>query len=191
MWEIWSQGRLPYSGMTNQLVVVQVPAGHRLPHPYEDCPKAVYALMLRCWDADNAKRPTFAELKRALGEILAPQRPSVKVLSFPTRRSTRVSADSNSEHANTPGLRNAISDESSPRESTSGIVDSRSSPLVSFANNYVTLIGSTELTAAQLAAPPRAHVADMSTQHLGKGGSAQDVQAHTALAHGTAAESVV
>jgi hypothetical protein len=69
MWEIWSQGRLPYPGMTNQVVIAQVVAGYRMAPPYADSPSAVYALMMSCWYANFSQRPTFTALKASLRAI--------------------------------------------------------------------------------------------------------------------------
>jgi len=48
--------------MANDMVIIRVTAGYRLPRP-ADCPKDVYnKLMMRCWNADPTLRPTFAAL---------------------------------------------------------------------------------------------------------------------------------
>jgi len=53
----------PYDGMSNDMVIVRVTAGFRLPRP-ADCPRYVYSmLMMQCWNADPALRPTFAGLR--------------------------------------------------------------------------------------------------------------------------------
>lgn len=58
LWELFSYGKKPYEGMTNQLVTLKVPGGYRL-QPPENCPLPIYELMLRCWAAEANDRPTF------------------------------------------------------------------------------------------------------------------------------------
>ncbi len=46
LYEIVSCGKLPYEGLTNDMVVLKVSReGYRLPKP-DDCPEELYALML-------------------------------------------------------------------------------------------------------------------------------------------------
>jgi hypothetical protein len=70
LWEIWAQGRLPYSGMTNQVVIAQVLGGYRLPRPSAECPEEVYQIMYSCWCNLNC-RPTFENLKYLLSSVLS------------------------------------------------------------------------------------------------------------------------
>ncbi|XP_072759722.1 proto-oncogene tyrosine-protein kinase ROS-like isoform X2 [Anoplolepis gracilipes] len=66
MWEITSLGEQPYTGRTNVEVVNYVRTGGRLPMPL-NCPSELYQLMMRCWNAENA-RPNF---KLCLENIIA------------------------------------------------------------------------------------------------------------------------
>lgn len=75
IWEIFSAGRKPYSGVQNseiiQLLIVQ---RKRLEMPKEDgvgegCPASLYFLMNQCWLADPERRPSFAEIKEDIGLI--------------------------------------------------------------------------------------------------------------------------
>lgn len=61
VWEIWSKAELPYKGMSNQKVWVEVLAGARLDQP-ADCPEEIFKVMLKCWDATPRSRPVFREL---------------------------------------------------------------------------------------------------------------------------------
>ena len=57
LYEIWTKADLPYKGMPNQKVWVEVLAGYRLPCPPE-CPAAVYTVMESCW-REYGQRPGF------------------------------------------------------------------------------------------------------------------------------------
>ena len=59
--EIFTNGGKPYAGMDNAAVIRDVQAGHRNAQP-TSCPDALYAVLLRCWDATPSARPTFSEL---------------------------------------------------------------------------------------------------------------------------------
>ena len=49
--------------MSNDMVIIRVNCGYRLSRP-ADCPRDVYSkLMMKCWNADPALRPTFAGLR--------------------------------------------------------------------------------------------------------------------------------
>ena len=63
--EIVTYGRVPYPGMHNAEVLRQVEAGYRMPAP-PGCPAELYDLMLECWAADEAARPSFASIHSRL-----------------------------------------------------------------------------------------------------------------------------
>lgn len=48
MWEIFTEGRMPFEKNTNYEVVTMVTRGHRLPRP-KLASKYLYEVMLRCW----------------------------------------------------------------------------------------------------------------------------------------------
>jgi hypothetical protein len=63
MYEIWTQGALPYSHMeNNQRVWVE---GYRLPCP-DGCSQYIHALMLQCWSTSPQARPRFDWLASTL-----------------------------------------------------------------------------------------------------------------------------
>ena len=51
--------------MHNAEVLRQVEAGYRMPAP-PGCPAELYDLMLECWAADEAARPSFASIHSRL-----------------------------------------------------------------------------------------------------------------------------
>ena len=54
-------GHIPYPGMTSAETLAQVERGYRMPMPPK-CTKSLYEIMLKCWDKDPIKRPTFEYL---------------------------------------------------------------------------------------------------------------------------------
>ena len=64
MYEIWSRGQMPYSGMTERAVWAEVVRGFRLPCP-GDCSLEVYAMMKMCWGKPS-ERPVFTGLRSFL-----------------------------------------------------------------------------------------------------------------------------
>eukprot|EP00039_Didymoeca_costata_P011755 m.166478 g.166478 ORF g.166478 m.166478 type:complete len:989 (+) comp15279_c0_seq7:245-3211(+) len=66
LYEIWTGAALPYGrSWTNMNVMMQVENGYRLPPP-KDCPKAVYKLMLQCWNPARRGRPEFSNIYERL-----------------------------------------------------------------------------------------------------------------------------
>eukprot|EP00027_Filamoeba_sp_ATCC50430_P000325 CAMPEP_0168555594 /NCGR_PEP_ID=MMETSP0413-20121227/8422_1 /TAXON_ID=136452 /ORGANISM="Filamoeba nolandi, Strain NC-AS-23-1" /LENGTH=763 /DNA_ID=CAMNT_0008586463 /DNA_START=44 /DNA_END=2335 /DNA_ORIENTATION=- len=61
LWELFSFGQIPYADMTNFEVMQKVPAGYRLRCP-NDCPEAIYTLMLQCWQQNPETRPGFKDI---------------------------------------------------------------------------------------------------------------------------------
>ncbi|XP_015590030.1 tyrosine-protein kinase Fer isoform X2 [Cephus cinctus] len=61
MWEIFSKGGNPYSGMSNSQAREKIDAGYRMPSP-EGTPDEIYRLMLRCWEYEPEKRPHFDQI---------------------------------------------------------------------------------------------------------------------------------
>ena len=61
LYEIFTHGRIPYSGMSFGLHDVYE-RGHRMQKPM-DCPDKIYEIMLECWEEEPSARPTFSNLK--------------------------------------------------------------------------------------------------------------------------------
>lgn len=59
MYEIFTEGGQPYSGLTNEVLTKRIGAGLRLSRP-AICQEELYLKVMKpCWDANPAKRPTF------------------------------------------------------------------------------------------------------------------------------------
>ncbi|XP_046418972.1 tyrosine-protein kinase Fer isoform X2 [Neodiprion fabricii] len=61
IWEIFSKGGTPYSGMSNSKAREKIDTGYRMPTP-EGAPDEIYRLMLRCWEYEPEKRPHFEQI---------------------------------------------------------------------------------------------------------------------------------
>ena len=68
MWELFSSGKVPYPGLNNEQVFQKVICGYRMEKP-EDCPDEVYQIMLKCWEKNPKKRPTFEVLYNEIYEL--------------------------------------------------------------------------------------------------------------------------
>ena len=65
IYELLTKGAMPYPGMTNGQVLEAVDQGYRMPSP-DNCPDALYSIMLTCWKQKADDRPTFEFLKHQL-----------------------------------------------------------------------------------------------------------------------------
>jgi len=65
MWEVFSVGANPFSGLANEDAFRNIRKGTRLTKP-EKCPVDVYKVLLSCWESNPAERPTFARLESLL-----------------------------------------------------------------------------------------------------------------------------
>merc|ERR550532_328356 len=59
--ELVTRGQIPYPGMSNNEVLIQVEKGYRVPRP-RMCPEELHDIMLECWKAEPIERPTFEYL---------------------------------------------------------------------------------------------------------------------------------
>ncbi|EDQ86451.1 uncharacterized protein MONBRDRAFT_38456 [Monosiga brevicollis MX1] len=69
MYEIYTNGEMPYKGWSNQRVWVEVASGFRLARP-ELCHAAVYEVMQDCWKSLAADRPSVDAVVAQIGRIL-------------------------------------------------------------------------------------------------------------------------
>ncbi|XP_041373977.1 BDNF/NT-3 growth factors receptor-like [Gigantopelta aegis] len=65
LWEIFSCGRQPYFGHSNEEVIRFLADGLLLQRP-EDCPSTIYHIMLGCWKQDPKSRKSFEAIHRHL-----------------------------------------------------------------------------------------------------------------------------
>ncbi|TSQ81042.1 Tyrosine-protein kinase ITK/TSK [Bagarius yarrelli] len=68
MWEVYTEGRLPYECRSNAEVVESLNAGLRLMKP-RLCPEPVYQLMQWCWKEKPEDRPSFVLLLHELASL--------------------------------------------------------------------------------------------------------------------------
>ncbi|KRG03866.1 tyrosine-protein kinase transmembrane receptor Ror isoform X3 [Drosophila mojavensis] len=65
LWEIYSYGMQPYCGYSNPEVINLIRSRQLLSCP-DNCPTAVYSLMIECWHEQAVKRPTFSDISHRL-----------------------------------------------------------------------------------------------------------------------------
>lgn len=65
LWEVFSMGLMPYTGLPNRVVMELVTGGGRLDSP-NGCPPFIYNLMSSCWHPVPDARPTFQHLLHKL-----------------------------------------------------------------------------------------------------------------------------
>nr|XP_022327491.1 tyrosine-protein kinase transmembrane receptor Ror-like isoform X2 [Crassostrea virginica] len=68
LWEIYSYGRQPYYGHSNEEVVRFLDEGILLQRP-EECPYIVYHIMLSCWKTDPKERHSFFRIHKHLTDF--------------------------------------------------------------------------------------------------------------------------
>ncbi|XP_075916276.1 uncharacterized protein LOC116943421 [Petromyzon marinus] len=69
LFEIYTDGTLPYKGKTHREVVELLKQGTRLPRP-SVCPDAVHRVMSSCWHEDPLTRPDFGEMYTSLSSLI-------------------------------------------------------------------------------------------------------------------------
>ena len=70
VWEIFSNGHLPYTGINDNDVVSYVRGGNILPRP-KLCPHEVYEVMKTCWEITPLERPDFESLQGTMTDLHA------------------------------------------------------------------------------------------------------------------------
>ncbi|XP_075923615.1 LOW QUALITY PROTEIN: platelet-derived growth factor receptor alpha [Petromyzon marinus] len=70
LWEIFSLGGTPYPGMpVDSQFYNKLKSGYRMDSP-DYAPPDIYDFMVRCWNADAEKRPTFSRLSDMMAKLM-------------------------------------------------------------------------------------------------------------------------
>ncbi|XP_055615880.1 tyrosine-protein kinase Fer isoform X3 [Toxorhynchites rutilus septentrionalis] len=69
VWEIFSRGDTPYSGLSNSRARERIDEGYRMPAP-ENTPPEMYRLMLKCWSYESENRPHFDEIYTVVDALM-------------------------------------------------------------------------------------------------------------------------
>ncbi|KAL1022591.1 hypothetical protein UPYG_G00029640 [Umbra pygmaea] len=70
LWEIFSLGGTPYPGMVvDSSFYSKIKSGYRMAKP-EQAPADVYEMMMRCWNSEPEKRPSFFSLCESVASLL-------------------------------------------------------------------------------------------------------------------------
>ncbi|CAL8255198.1 unnamed protein product [Merluccius merluccius] len=70
LWEIFSLGGTPYPGMVvDSSFYNKIKSGYRMAKP-EHAPSDMYEVMMRCWNSEPEKRPSFMGLTEAVASLL-------------------------------------------------------------------------------------------------------------------------
>lgn len=81
LWEVFSLGLMPYTGLPNRDVMQLVTGGGRLDAPI-GCPSAIYKIQAECWNPNPEHRPPFSNLLERL--ITCTQDPEVMNAPLPS-----------------------------------------------------------------------------------------------------------
>lgn len=73
VWEIFSRGDTPYSGMSNSRARENIDEGYRMPAP-DNTPAEMYRLMLKCWSYEPENRPHFDEIYTVVDALMLCQK---------------------------------------------------------------------------------------------------------------------
>ncbi|XP_034146386.1 tyrosine-protein kinase Tec isoform X2 [Esox lucius] len=69
MWEVFTEGKMPFEHNPNHQVVMMVSQGHRLYRPQKATP-SIYDIMKLCWHERPDERPAFSEISTLISETL-------------------------------------------------------------------------------------------------------------------------
>ncbi|KAL5022773.1 hypothetical protein ScPMuIL_001928 [Solemya velum] len=61
LWEIFSYGAVPYSGISKNVLVEKLSKGERLEKP-KLCTEEIFSIMSSCWCVDKSERPSFQDI---------------------------------------------------------------------------------------------------------------------------------
>lgn len=70
VWEVFSDGKLPYTGIDDNHVVSYVRNHNVLPRP-KSCPHHVYEVLKGCWEMAAVERPNFSSLHETMTSLHA------------------------------------------------------------------------------------------------------------------------
>uniref|UniRef100_A0AAX7W5X8 receptor protein-tyrosine kinase n=1 Tax=Astatotilapia calliptera TaxID=8154 RepID=A0AAX7W5X8_ASTCA len=87
LWEIFSLGGTPYPGMVvDSSFYNKIKSGYRMSKP-EHAPHDVYEMMMKCWNSEPEKRPSFLGLSETVASLLPSsyKRVSLLVTSYSLR----------------------------------------------------------------------------------------------------------
>ncbi|XP_038069022.1 angiopoietin-1 receptor-like [Patiria miniata] len=68
LWEIVTYGSTPYPGIESKSLAQRLLDGYRMPKP-ENCADEIYDVMLKCWQEQPSKRPSFRKLVEILEDM--------------------------------------------------------------------------------------------------------------------------
>lgn len=74
IWEVFTEGRMPFEQSQNHEVVTLVTKGHRLFRP-KMAPSAIYDIMQMCWHERPEERPSFHKLCTMISDTLESDTP--------------------------------------------------------------------------------------------------------------------
>jgi len=91
LWEVFSYGARPYDECSDGEVLDMVRRRLVLPRP-ENCPPAVYTLMLSCWNEEVHQRPSFEEIDLFVERWRATEREFIEHLHRSRLTNSRLKA---------------------------------------------------------------------------------------------------
>ncbi|XP_039607338.1 tyrosine-protein kinase Tec isoform X2 [Polypterus senegalus] len=68
MWEVFTEGKMPFESNPNHEVVQLISQGHRLYRP-KQAPANIYEIMMKCWQEKPEERPAFSEICHMISEV--------------------------------------------------------------------------------------------------------------------------
>ncbi|KAF7696365.1 hypothetical protein HF521_006459 [Silurus meridionalis] len=69
MWEVFTEGKMPFENNLNHEVVTMVMQGHRLHQPKKAAPH-IYEIMQKCWQERPEDRPAFRDITQMIADEL-------------------------------------------------------------------------------------------------------------------------
>ncbi|KAM3171392.1 hypothetical protein ACTXT7_016712 [Hymenolepis weldensis] len=92
IYEIITDGQIPYPSMNNTETLNQVSTGYRMPRP-ANCSEGVYEIMLQTWGATPERRPPFEYLRTYFEEyFVSPEPPGLFPDALSLRRADKMAS---------------------------------------------------------------------------------------------------